>query len=72
MHASVHQVICGSSDIVLPVFCRALTHNNGDLFLLERLGTNFNEIWIKIQIFKEHFSQFWRQNGGHFGQASLG
>ena len=50
-HWELKAVIIGSGNGLAPVWCQAFTWTNADLLLIAPLGTNFNEISIKIQQF---------------------
>ena len=43
--------IIGSDNALSPGRCQAMIWNNAGLLLIEPLGTNFSEIWIRIQTF---------------------
>ena len=46
----------GSGNGLSPVCCQAIVWINDDLFSIEPIGTNFNEIWVKIHTFSFTFS----------------
>ena len=51
IYVSVNWVSSGSGNGLLPVWCQAITWTTADLLSRRHLGTNFNEIRIKIQNF---------------------
>ena len=50
MSYDIKIIIIVSSNGLLPVQHQAITWTNADLLKIGPLGTNFSEIWIKIQI----------------------
>ena len=55
---AVNLTIIGSDYGLVPVLHQAIIWTNADALLIRTLGTNFNEIWIKIQTFSLKKMQF--------------
>ena len=58
MFASANRVSIGSDNGLSPILRQAIIWASTRLLLIESLGTNFSEIWVKIQNFsfkKMHF-----------------
>ena len=51
LYASLNWAIIGSGNGLSPVWCQAVTWTNADFLLITPLGTDFNEILIKIHTF---------------------
>ena len=72
-HPSVNWVSIGSDNGLSPIRHQAIIWTSAELLLIKPLGTNFNEILIKIQNFsfaKMDLKDRLR-NGGHFVQGVL-
>ena len=69
--ASVNWVSIGLDNGLLPVRRQAITWTNAHLLSIRPSGTNFSEIWIKIQNFHSRKSSWkhWLQNSSHFVQG---
>ena len=52
MHTYVGNLtICGSDNVLSPVWCQAIIETNAGILLIGALGTNFSKILIKIVMF---------------------
>ena len=51
IYAWVNNSIIGSGNGLTPVRCQATTRSNADLSSIGLLGTNFSDVWIKIEEF---------------------
>ena len=64
--------VTGSDDGLSPGQCQAIIWTNTGILLIAPLGTNFSEIWIKIQTFlirKKYIWKYHQWNGSHFVQG---
>ena len=69
IYASVNNTIIGSDKGLLPVRRQAMIWTNGGLLLIGPLGTNFIEIWIKIQQYS--YKEMNLRNNDHYVFTSV-